>query len=73
MRLDTGGSAREKRAFGVFRVLVDLGREALFGRHCRFGIAALPARWSSSFESINSTVWMAGGWPTSWKLSWCSR
>ncbi len=33
MRFDTGGSAREERAFGVLGVLVDLGREALFGCH----------------------------------------
>ncbi len=47
MRLDTGGSAREKRAFGVFGVLVDLGREALFGCHCRFGSDTLAAVASS--------------------------
>ena len=33
MRFDTGRCAREEGAFGVLGVLVDLGREALFGGH----------------------------------------
>ena len=33
MRFDTGRCAREEGAFGVLGVLVDLGRETLFGGH----------------------------------------
>lgn len=33
VRFDTGRCAREEGAFGVLGVLVDLGREALFGGH----------------------------------------
>ena len=33
MGLDGGGGSGKEGSFGVFGGLVDLGREALFGRH----------------------------------------